>query len=438
MSSDTIYAFASGAGRAALGVFRLSGPKTRSIVEALTGTLPPPRHARLTRFRDPVTKDFLDRGLVLWFPAPASFTGEDCAEFHIHGGAAVQAAMVQAFGSIAGLRLAGPGEFTRVAFLNGKLDLSAVEGLADLIDAETQAQRRQALRQVSGVLREQALVWRASLLEASALLEGEIDFSDEADVPKQTLTRVIALLDPIITRLEKELGSHTGERIRDGVTILIAGPPNAGKSTLLNALARRDVAIVSEFAGTTRDLLEVHLDIHGVPVTLIDTAGLRESADPIEQIGMSRARARAKNADLVLWLNEKGAPVAPDPGLAGQELWVVSTKSDLRSSQLADDKALSVSAATGENLDRLIDRIAAFARSGTFAGEAGLVTRARHRQAFQSAAEALRRIVEDGLRPIEFLAEDLRLAARALESLVGGVDVEDILGEIFSRFCVGK
>jgi tRNA modification GTPase len=306
-----------------------------------------------------------------------------------------------------------------------------------------------------GNLKDQALLWRSSLLEASALIEGEIDFSDEADVPKHMTVRVCDLLTPILADLHRELNSRAGERIRDGLTVVIAGPPNAGKSTLLNALARRDIAIVSEHAGTTRDLLEVHLDMGGLPVTLIDTAGLRESTDPIERIGMSRARQRSKDANLVLWLSEKGIPVEPDAALARENLWVIFTKSDLAASEgkfgassfetapsalLQDEgfQMLSISAANGENLGLLIEKISAFARVLTSNGETGLITRERHRQMFQAAGSALERIVFDLARPIEFLAEDLRIATRALESLVGGVDVEDVLGEIFSRFCVGK
>lgn len=443
MTEDTIFAFASGVGRVAIGVFRLSGPKTGAVVEVLTGSLPPPRHAKLTNFVDPQSKDIIDQGLLLWFPGPASFTGEDAAEFHIHGGPAVQVAFAQAFGKIEGLRLAAPGEFTRRAFLNGKLDLSAAEGLADLIDAETEAQRRQAVRQMSGRLRDRTLAWRAVLLEAAALIEGEIDFSDEADVPKAVIGRLCDLLMPLLADLKKELSGRAAERIRDGLTIVIAGPPNAGKSTLLNALARRDVAIVSEHAGTTRDTIEVHLDIDGLPITLIDTAGLRESADPVEQIGMFRARERSKDADLVLWLSEAGAPAAPDPALAKAELWTLLTKSDLwpknKDKKIPGQKTtLSLSAATGVGLDQLVEKLGTFAKNVTLNGEAGLITRERHRQAFQTGAEALERILADLNRPIEFLAEDLRLAIQALESLVGGVDVEDILGEIFSRFCVGK
>ena len=294
MASDTIFAIASGAGRAAIAVLRLSGPATRVIVESVARKLPNPRSAALATFRDPATGGANDKGLVLFFPAPKSFTGEDYAEFHVHGGRAVVAAMVKALGGC-GARPAEPGEFTRRAFINGKMDLAEVEGLADLIDAETEWQRRAALQQSEGVLGRQAAIWRDALLEASALLAAEIDFPEEEDVPGASGRRVCEILTPVLAGLKAELvTASAGERLREGVTIVIAGPPNAGKSTLLNALARRDVAIVTPFAGTTRDIIELHFDLGGCPVTLIDTAGLRESTDAAEQIGIFRAREKAQ------------------------------------------------------------------------------------------------------------------------------------------------
>ena len=291
---DTIFALASGAGRAAVAVVRLSGPHCGEVLRGLTGSLPSPRRAVLTGIRHPASGAVLDRGLVLWFPGPASFTGEDSAELHLHGSRAVVAAVLAALGAVPGCRLAEPGEFTRRAFLNGKLDLAAVEGLADLIDAETEAQRRQALAQLGGVLGRWVEDLRAGLLDALALAESAIDFADEGDVASDALSgaadRAAAVAQAIQAELDKP---QAGERIRDGVTITIAGPPNAGKSTLLNALARREAAIVSPHAGTTRDPIEIGLDLGGFAVTLIDTAGLRDTSDPVEQEGVLRARKRA-------------------------------------------------------------------------------------------------------------------------------------------------
>ncbi len=279
LSRDTIYALASGQGRAAIAVLRMSGPHTRNIMASLVGKQPEPRRATLVTFKDPENSVALDRGLVLFFPGPASFTAEDYAEFHVHGGSAVVAALVRALGRFDKTRPAEVGEFTRRAFENGKLDLTEVEGLADLIAAETEAQRRQALRQAEGGLRRKAEAWRTALLEAAALIEAEIDFADEADVAPVGRAKLAAILAQVRADLEAELAAgRAGERLRDGLVIVIAGPPNAGKSTLLNALARREAAIVSPIPGTTRDAIEVHLDIAGCPVTLIDTAGLREFA----------------------------------------------------------------------------------------------------------------------------------------------------------------
>jgi tRNA modification GTPase len=437
VTRDTIYALASGHGRAAIAILRISGPNTRNIVASLVEKQPEPRRASLVTFKD-LRGAAIDRGLVLFFPGPASFTGEDCAEFHVHGGPAVIAALIRALASFEKTRLAEVGEFTRRAFENGKLDLTEVEGLADLIEAETEAQRRQALRQAEGGLRRKAEVWRATLLEASALIEAEIDFADEADVAPFARAKLAAILPPVRADIEAALASgRAGERLRDGLIIVVAGPPNAGKSTLFNALAHREAAIVSPIAGTTRDAIEVHLDIAGCPVTLIDTAGLHESQDSVEKIGIGRARARAEAADLVLWLSEAKAPASHGfPPTA--KVWPILTKIDLHSGRAAAEGEAALSAATGENLDLLIDRLAAFARAATGAGERALITRERHRKAFEAAAAALQR-VDKGLHgPVELLAEELRAAIRALEILIGRVDVEMVLGEIFARFCIGK
>jgi len=436
---DTIYALASGQARAAVAVLRLSGANVRNIVAALAGKQPEPRRATLVTFKDPISGAAIDRGLVLFFPGPKSFTGEDYAEFHVHGSPAVVAALVRALSGFAHTRLAEAGEFTRRAFENGKLDLTEVEGLADLIDAETEAQRRQALRQMRGGLRHKAEAWRSALLEASALIEAEIDFADEADVSVSVRSHIVGLLVPLLADLKAALAAgRAGERLRDGLVVVIAGPPNAGKSTLLNALARREAAIVSEMPGTTRDAIEVHLDIAGYPLTLIDTAGLREAQDTIEKIGVDRTRARAEAADLILWLSEANAPVAPPKFSKAAKVWPIATKIDLHPVAPADTKVFRLSATTGENLNLLIDRLAAFARKATGAGESTLITRERHRMAFAAAAAALER-AERGLDgPVELLAEELRTAIRALEMLIGKIDVEMVLGEIFARFCIGK
>jgi tRNA modification GTPase len=432
---QTIYALASGAGRAALAILRLSGPQVPKILTAIVGKETPPRKAVLVTFRDPASREALDRGLCLYFPAPASLTGEDCAEFHLHGGPAVVAAVVAALGKLPDVRPADAGELTRRAFENGKLDLTEVEGLGDLIDAETEMQRRQALRQTRGQLRQKAEAWRGALLEAAGLLEAEIDFADEADVVPLARSRLAGLIAPVHADLAAALAQgRAGEIVRAGIAVVIAGPPNAGKSTLLNALARREAAIVTPIPGTTRDVIEVHLDVGGFAVVLIDTAGLRDTADPIESIGVERARARAAAADLVLWLSETGAPPAGLP--AGVPVWPLRSKSDLDG--VTPVAVLAISAATGANLDLLTAKLADFARAAAGNSESALMTRARHRRACGAAAAALARAIREIDGPVELLGEDLRAAVQALESLIGKIDVEDVLGEIFSRFCIGK
>ncbi|MGP0061191.1 MAG: tRNA uridine-5-carboxymethylaminomethyl(34) synthesis GTPase MnmE [Beijerinckiaceae bacterium] len=439
---DTIYALSSGFGRAALAVVRLSGPATRKVLAAIAGRLPPPRRATLARFKDPESGEAIDRGLVIYFEAPKSFSGEDCAEFHIHGGLAVVAGLLRVFATFEGMRPAEPGEFTRRAFENGKLDLTEVEGLADLIDAQTEAQRRQAFRQMDGSLGMRVEDWRSQILEASALVAADIDFADEGDVASLAGTHVGRLLLPVLADLRAQLSlGRAGELLRDGLVVVIAGPPNAGKSTLLNALARRKAAIVSALPGTTRDAIEVHLDIEGLPLTLIDTAGLRPSTDEIESIGIGVALQKVQTADLVLWLSEAAAPGPPDVETKA-EIWPIFSKADLvdREASLAvqNDSGLFLSAATGENLDLLIKRLGGFARAATAQGQNALITRERHRLAFESAAASLSAVIETPDAPIEIIAEHLRAACHALESLIGRVDVEDILGEIFARFCIGK
>jgi len=409
----------------------------------------------LAKLRDSHDGGMLDEGLVLWLPGPHSETGEDMAELHLHGGRAVIASVLTALGRIDGLRLAEPGEFTRRAFDNGRIDLTAVEGLADLIFAETEAQRKQALRQLQGALRIEVEGWRERLIGAMAMVEATIDFSDEADVPEHLLAPAIGIARELRQAMVRALSDDgRGERLRDGLSVAIAGPPNAGKSSLLNRVARRDAAIVSPFAGTTRDVIEVHLDLGGYPVTLLDTAGIRESDDPVEQEGVRRARARAEAADLVLWVEDAGAQsgptserVASDAGRRG--IWLIRNKIDRFDSgtkysrELAFDdwaaRSFSLSAATGEGVDVLISALSEWSRLSFGGAEPGLVTRARHRTTLTEAADALGRALDHGPAGAEdLIAEELRLAARALGRMTGRVDVEDVLDVIFRDFCVGK
>ena len=310
MSSDrpTIFALSSGRLPAAIAVVRISGAATRAALETLVAKVPEPRRAALRKLRHPKTKDVLDEALVLWFPGPNTETAEDMAELHLHGGRAVVAAVMDVLGIVAGLRPAEAGEFTRRAFENGRLDLTAVEGLADLVSAETEAQRAQAMRQFQGLLGGRAETWRQRLIGALALVEARIDFSDEADVPDDLIGPALRVARELSAEIEEALrDDHRGERLREGLVVAIAGPPNAGKSSLLNRLARREAAIVSPYAGTTRDVIEVHLDLDGYPVTLLDTAGVRESDDPVEQEGVRRARERAA-ARTLLWVEDAGGP----------------------------------------------------------------------------------------------------------------------------------
>lgn len=427
---DTIYALATARGKAGLAVVRVSGPKAFAAVAALSGVLPEPRKAGLRRLS---WRDIeLDEGLVLLFDEGASFTGEAVAELHLHGSVATVNSVLQALSEQDGLRMAGPGEFTRRALENGRLDLAQIEGLADLIDAETEAQRRQALRVLSGAIGAMCEGWRRDLIRAAALLEATIDFADE-DVPVNVVPEVIGLLDGLLTSLRHEAdGARMAERIRDGFEVAIIGRPNAGKSSLLNALAGREAAITSEVAGTTRDVIEVRMVLEGLPVTLLDTAGLRETEDQVEEIGIGRALTRAAAADLRVFLldGEEVVPgIAPLPGDI-----IVLSKADIRSGC-----GLRVSSKTGEGLAELVAKIAEYLMQRS--SHAGTVTRERHRVAIISAIRAMesaRAEVVMGMKRLELAAEELRQAIRALDSLVGRVDVESLLDEIFSSFCIGK
>lgn len=437
MGGDTIFALATPPGRAAIAILRISGADTRFGLETVVGRLPRPRFASLRVLRHPETQEQLDQALVLWFPAPASFTGEDMAELHLHGGRAVVAGVLDALAFV-GWRPAEPGEFTRRAFSNGKADLTAIEGLADLIDAQTSAQRRQAMRQLSGQLAQTVAQWRAPLLDAMARIEADIDFSDEDDVARSNDLRPIAAdLQAVSHEMAAMLQDfRQGERLRDGIVVVLAGPPNAGKSTLLNTLSGRDVAIVSDTPGTTRDVIEVALDLGGIPVTLLDTAGLREAGDAIEREGVRRSRDRIATADIVVWLTPAGLSPTPVDIPSGAVVLSIATKID-SDSKLPSDHRLGVSCVTGEGLDSLLQQLTHLA--GSLAGGSALLTRARHRDAVLRAREALDRAIA-GLAPdrIELVAEDVRLAVRALEMLVGRVDVEDVLDRLFASFCIGK
>ncbi|MDO8534940.1 MAG: tRNA uridine-5-carboxymethylaminomethyl(34) synthesis GTPase MnmE [Xanthobacteraceae bacterium] len=441
-SEDTIYALSSGRLPAAIAVVRISGSKARIGLETLTGKIPRARHATRAAVRDPASGEIIDEALVLWFPAPASETGEDIAEIHLHGGRAILTAVFQVLGKIEGFRPAEAGEFTRRALYNGKLDLAAVEGLGDLIAADTETQRRQALAQFRGALSNKVEVWRARLIEALAALEAAIDFVDEADVPDDLLTPAMAIARELSAEIKTALAdAHRGERLREGFTVAIAGPPNVGKSTLLNRLARREVAIVSPSPGTTRDAIEVALDLAGIPVVLVDTAGVRETSDLVEVEGVRRALARADAADLVLWLAEASDPKPVSPPSSARRSITVRTKADLIDSEtqrrLQKQGALMLSAHTGMGMDRLIGILAREAE--TLGGEPALVTHARQRHALGEAVERL----ESALAVFapgreEVVAEELRLAARALGRITGRVDVEDVLDQIFKNFCIGK
>lgn len=445
MNNDTIYALASGWGPAGVAVVRVSGPEAGGALQRLTGQEPgAPRRAIRSRIKHPETGEILDDGLVLWFPGPASFTGEDVLELQVHGGRAVVAGILEALAVCPGLRTAVAGEFARRAFGNGKLDLTEVEGLADLVNAETAAQRRQALRQMEGALGRLYESWAERLLHAQAYLTAAIDFADD-DIPDDLEGQAWGL----VAQVNQEIAAHLadgrrGEILRDGLRIAIIGAPNAGKSSLLNFLARREAAIVSERAGTTRDVIEVHMDLGGYPVILADTAGLRDSDDPIEQEGIQRARRHAEGADLRLavfsaeaWPDLDGATAAA----AGNDALRLLNKIDLldESGRGAVQAAglLPLSVKSGAGVNDLIERLAAEVRERSGGGvETAALTRARHRQALESCRDSLTRFKKTPA--LDLAAEELRRAAHALGTLTGRVGVEDLLDVIFRDFCIGK
>ncbi|QUS37592.1 tRNA uridine-5-carboxymethylaminomethyl(34) synthesis GTPase MnmE [Tardiphaga alba] len=436
---QTIYALSSGRPPTAIAIVRVSGPRAGATLERLAKKIPIPRMATHVLLADDKLGP-IDDAVVLWFPGPASATGEDTAEFHIHGGRAVLTSLFEALASIDGLRPAEPGEFTRRAFENGKLDLTEAEGLDDLIHADTDRQRRQALRQLKGLLGDKARNWRQQIIEALALVEVGIDFSDEGDVSTELMAPALEKAAALHREIEQVLSAQgRSERLRGGLVVAIAGQPNVGKSTLMNQLARRDVAIVSPHAGTTRDVIEVQLDLDGYPVTVIDTAGIRETIDPVEEEGVRRARARAVEADLVLWLVDSVDAARPEGWLTESDapVWVIRTKTDVATISSAD-ATLSISAERGDGMSELMSALVAFASQYFGQGEAGFITRDRQRDLLRRTANLLQHAARSAQQGDELVAEDLRAAAHQLGRLLGRVDVEDVLDSIFRDFCIGK
>src|SRR5438270_1137221 len=443
---QTIFALSSGRPPSAISIIRVSGHQAGGLLASLAGKIPVPRLATRVTLRDG-NRQPIDDAVILWFPGPASATGEDVAELHVHGGRAVLAAVFAALSAFAEVRAAEPGEFTRRAFENGKLDLTEAEALDDLIHADTDRQRRQALRQLKGLLGDKARDWRSQIIAASALIEAGIDFSDEGDVPAELIAPALAQVKTLLHEIEEVLAAQgRSERLRDGLVVAIAGPPNVGKSTLINQLARREVAIVSPHAGTTRDIIEVQLDLDGYPVTIIDTAGIREASDPVEQEGVRRARARAAEADLVLWMSDPLHEARPPDH--GTPVWRVRNKIDLApgspqsastgggSGNSRGDAEFEISASRGDGMTELVTALAGFAEHCVGSEEVALITRERHRQLLGVVAGALRRSLAVKEQGEELVAEELRGAAYSLGRLLGRVDVEDVLDVIFREFCV--
>lgn len=442
--TDTIFALASAPGRSGVAVIRVSGPQTGPVLDAMAGLpRPQPRRAALRAFKTS-KGGTIDQGLALWFQAPASFTGEDCAEFHVHGGPAVIEAMAQAL-TAQGIRPAEAGEFTRRAFQNGKMDLTEAEGLADLIDAETEGQRAQALSQMTGALRSLYERWREDLISVLAAIEGEVDFPDEEDVPDTLSETAGTPLAALSETLREHLDDDgRGERVRDGFSVALIGEPNAGKSTLLNALARREAAIVTDIPGTTRDVVEVRMVIGGFPVLVADTAGLREAADQVEAEGVRRALARAESADLRIGVVDVSRETF-DPKLleklkSGDA--VALNKSDQgQETDLPDLKSMAkfkLSAKSGDGVSELEAWLEQVVVDRLSQREAPALSRARHRQAVERALDHLTAARTQLALAPELAASDVHLAIRSLESLTGRIDVEDVLDRVFSQFCIGK
>ncbi len=438
--NETIFALSSGAGVAAVAVVRLSGPRAGEALQWLTGKpLPEPRKLVLRTLRVPQDGALIDQALLAWLPGPGTFTGEDMVELHVHGSRAVLDLLLETLGRMEGLRAAERGEFTRRALLSGRMDLVEVEGLADLLQAETRAQHRLALSALSGEGSRRAQAWRAQLVELLALFEAAIDFVDEEDVAAQALVEVDSRLQGLLGDMHAVIdAARPAERVREGVRVAIAGPPNAGKSSLLNWLAGREVAIVCDLPGTTRDVLEVRLDLDGVPVTVFDTAGLRDDVeDAVEAIGIERARAVLEEADIVLWMQAPDVERTEPPHIDSPMIRIWN-KADIESlpEQTREWHVVSVKRETG--LESLLERLRKEVSAQFGRAESALFARSRQRQTITRAVEELEALRARPDMPVELAAEHVRRAVRALDELIGRVDVEDLLDHIFAEFCIGK
>jgi tRNA modification GTPase len=439
-ASDTIYALSSGAGRAAVAVIRISGGNASVILVRLSGSLPAARQLALRTLSDPGTGEVLDRAMLAWFPGPASFTGEDCAELHLHGSPATLAAVMNILSASPGVRPAEPGEFTRRAFLNGKMDLVEVEGLGDLLQARTESQRRQAIRQMSGEASSVFDAWREQLMLIRADIEAAVDFADEPGVAEAATPGIDRRTGSLVQQIQDELGrSGSSEILRDGLRVVIAGHPNTGKSSLLNALARREAAIVSDLPGTTRDAIEVTLDLGGMPLIVTDTAGLRaQPTDHVEQEGIRRSRQHMAGSDLLIWVWSADVPGSQVPDDSVNPDIIVQNKVDLQSGLPRNDPGLRLSTRTREGLQELITELSGRV-SGRFGHvESALFVSARQKQVAERSIRALNDALMIGSDRLELKAEHIRRATEEIARLTGRVDVEEWLGAIFSRFCIGK
>ncbi|MGN7772303.1 tRNA uridine-5-carboxymethylaminomethyl(34) synthesis GTPase MnmE [Phyllobacterium sp. 22552] len=435
---DTIFALSSGRLPSGIAVIRISGSRTRFVVETICGSLTEPRLTKLSSFKNS-DGDLIDRGLAVFFPAPHSFTGEDCAEFHLHGGKAVVDAMITALYGFDGCRMAEAGEFSRRAYANGKFDLTAAEGLADLIAAETDSQRRLALQISSGAQAQLYSGWRSELIRARALIEAELDFADESDVPGSVSDLVWEQMADLAGRITKHVGDgKRGAIVRDGYRVVIIGAPNAGKSSLLNILAGSDVAIVSDEPGTTRDLIEIKLDLSGITVLITDTAGIRNTTGAVEMMGIERALDRAHSADLILSVTDLSDPIPLDDVPLTENVLRIGTKADLVSESEMGEYDLVISTRSNVGVDALLTLLSQKAEAAAGDISDPLPTRRRHMELLNEAGIELRAAIDDIAAPLEVRAEYLRRASYSLGRITGDVDVEDILDVVFSQFCIGK